>query len=145
MMDFSQIKKAAEGYQTAMTKFLRDLIAIPGESCEEEGVVKRIAQEMEAVGFDKVEIDKMGNVMGYLGHARVCERLVQDGFKAVLVIKRVACDNHIVVIGRGLNFFQRLRIRLTNNLLCFRKPVLVGKFRAVVNDSQLKIQNRTDF
>ena len=38
-MDFEAIKKAAEGYQPAMVKFLRDMIAIPSESCEEEGVV----------------------------------------------------------------------------------------------------------
>jgi hypothetical protein len=31
-MDFERIKSSAEGYKTAMTKFLRDLIAIPGES-----------------------------------------------------------------------------------------------------------------
>ena len=30
-MDFSLIKKAAGEYEAAMTKFLRDLIAIPGE------------------------------------------------------------------------------------------------------------------
>ena len=85
MMDFSQIKKAAEGYQTAMTKFLRDLIAIPGESCGEENVVKRIAQEMESVGFDKVEIDKMGNVMGYMGHGK----------------KLICFDGHVDTVGLG--------------------------------------------
>ena len=31
-MDFEAIKKAAEGYQPAMAKFLRDMIAIPSES-----------------------------------------------------------------------------------------------------------------
>ena len=68
-MDFALIKKAAEGYEAAMTKFLRDLIAIPGESAGEEKVVQRIKQEMEAVGFDKVEIDNMGNILGYMGSA----------------------------------------------------------------------------
>ena len=32
-MDFEAIKKAAEGYKPAMVKFLRDMIAIPSESC----------------------------------------------------------------------------------------------------------------
>ena len=45
-MDFEAIKKAAEGYKPAMVKFLRDMIAIPSESCEEKGVVHRIAEEM---------------------------------------------------------------------------------------------------
>ena len=45
-MDFEAIKKAAQGYEKEMTKFLRDLIAIPGESCGEECVIKRIEEEM---------------------------------------------------------------------------------------------------
>ena len=57
-MNFEAIKKAAEGYKPAMSKFLRDMIAIPSESCEEEGVVKRIAEELKALGYDKVEFDK---------------------------------------------------------------------------------------
>ena len=36
VMDFEAIRKAAEGYKPAMVKFLRDMIAIPSESCEEE-------------------------------------------------------------------------------------------------------------
>ena len=48
-MDFEAIKKAAEGYRTDMTRFLRDLVAIPSESCGEEGVIRRIAAEMEKI------------------------------------------------------------------------------------------------
>lgn len=32
-MDFENIKKAAAGYEQAMTKFLRDLVKIPGRKC----------------------------------------------------------------------------------------------------------------
>ncbi len=46
-MNFDEIKSAAKGYEAAMTRFLRDLIAIPSESCGEEGVIKRIAAEMK--------------------------------------------------------------------------------------------------
>ena len=53
-----------------MVKFLRDMIAIPSESCEEEGVVKRIAEEMKTLGYDKVEFDKLGNVIGWMGERR---------------------------------------------------------------------------
>ena len=84
-MDFEAIKKAAEGYKPAMSRFLRDMIAIPSESCEEEGVVKRIAEELEALGYDKVEIDKLGNVIGWLG----------DGDKII------AIDSHIDTVGIG--------------------------------------------
>ena len=34
-MDYSQINAAAEGYKADMTRFLRDLVKIPGESCGE--------------------------------------------------------------------------------------------------------------
>lgn len=84
-MDFNAVKKASEGYREAMTKFLRDIIAIPGESCGEEGVIKRIAEEMKKVGFDKVEIDPMGNVLGYMGHGK----------------RLIAFDAHIDTVGLG--------------------------------------------
>ncbi|MBD5559369.1 MAG: YgeY family selenium metabolism-linked hydrolase [Clostridia bacterium] len=66
-MDFAKIKEAAEGYKDDMTRFLRDLIRIPGESTQEEGVIRRIEEEMKKVGFDRVEIDGMGNILGYMG------------------------------------------------------------------------------
>lgn len=85
MMDFNGIKLKAEGYEKDMTKFLRDLIAIPGESAEEEGVINRIAEEMKMLGFDKVEIDKMGNVLGYMGSGKTL----------------IAYDAHIDTVGLG--------------------------------------------
>ena len=66
-MDFALIKQAAEQYEADMTKFLRDLVAIPGESCQEKGHIDCIAEEMKKVGFDRVEIDPMGNILGYMG------------------------------------------------------------------------------
>lgn len=66
-MDFEKIKSAAKDYEADMTRFLRDLVKIPGESCDEKGHIDRIAEEMNKVGFDKVEIDPMGNVLGYMG------------------------------------------------------------------------------
>ena len=84
-MDFEAIKKAAEGYQPAMVKFLRDMIAIPSESCEEKGVVHRIAEEMKALGYDKVEFDKLGNVIGWMGEGD----------------KIIAIDSHIDTVGIG--------------------------------------------
>ena len=84
-MDFEAIKKAAEGYQPAMVKFLRDMIAIPSESCEEKGVVHRIAEEMKALGYDKVEFDKLGNVIGWMGEGD----------------KIIALDSHVDTVGIG--------------------------------------------
>lgn len=84
-MDFQKIQSLAEGYLPAMTKFLRDLVAIPGESCDEKGHIDRIAEEMRAVGFDKVEIDGMGNVLGYMGTGE----------------KIIGYDAHIDTVGIG--------------------------------------------
>ena len=66
-MDIEKVRSVGESYKEAMTKFLRDLIAIPSESCQEKFVVLRIKEEMEKLGFDKVEIDGLGNILGYMG------------------------------------------------------------------------------
>lgn len=84
-LDFKKILEKAEEYKPAMSKFLRDMIAIPSESCDEEKVVLRIKEEMEAVGFDRVEIDPMGNVLGYIGKGE----------------KLIAMDAHIDTVGVG--------------------------------------------
>ena len=84
-MDFEAIKKAAQAYGPDMTRFLRDMIAIPSESCEEEGVAKRIKAEMEKLGFDSVGIDGLGNVIGWMGEG---DRII-------------AIDSHIDTVGIG--------------------------------------------
>ena len=38
-MDFEAIKAAAEGHKADMSRFLRDMISHPSESCEEKEVV----------------------------------------------------------------------------------------------------------
>ena len=82
-MEAAAVKRAAEAYLPQMTRFLRDLIAIPSESCEEEGVIRRTIREMEALGFDKAWIDPEGNALGYMG----------DGEKII------AFDGHIDTVG----------------------------------------------
>lgn len=84
-MDFKRILEQAEKYKPEMTRFLRDMIAIPSESCAEEKVVLRIKDEMEKVGFDKVEIDPMGNILGYIGRGP----------------RLIAMDAHIDTVGIG--------------------------------------------
>lgn len=84
-MDFEVIKKTAQSYQKDMTKFLRELVKIPGESCGEEKVIKRIEKEMNNLGFNKVEIDKMGNILGYMGTGKTL----------------IAYDAHIDTVGIG--------------------------------------------
>ncbi|MGD8292558.1 MAG: YgeY family selenium metabolism-linked hydrolase [Desulfobacterales bacterium] len=84
-LDFDKINVLAESYKPQMTQFLRDMIKLPSESCQEKAVVLRIKEEMEKVGFDKVEIDPMGNVLGYIGSGKTL----------------IAMDAHIDTVGVG--------------------------------------------
>ncbi len=83
--DFEKIKGAAEGYRKDMCAFLRKMISYPSESCEEKEVAECIKAEMEKLGFDKAEIDGLGNVIGWMG----------DGDKII------AIDGHIDTVGIG--------------------------------------------
>lgn len=84
-INFDRINELAESYKTEMTRFLRDMIRLPSESCDEKAVVERIRQEMEKVGFDRIEIDPMGNVLGYIGSGDTV----------------IAMDAHIDTVGIG--------------------------------------------
>ena len=84
-IDFKAVAKRAEELKPEISAFLRDMIAIPSESCQEESVVKRIKEEMLKVGFDKVDIDPMGNILGYVGKGK----------------HLIAMDAHVDTVGIG--------------------------------------------
>ncbi len=84
-INFEEVLKKANGYKADMTKFLRDMISIPSESCDEKAVVLRIKAEMEKVGFDEITIDPMGNIIGRIGHGK----------------HLIAMDAHIDTVGIG--------------------------------------------
>ena len=83
--DYAKIKAAAEGYKADMVRFLRDMISHPSESCEEKEVAACIKAELEKLGYDKVEIDGLGNVIGWMGEGD----------------KIIAIDSHIDTVGIG--------------------------------------------
>ena len=84
-MDFEAIKQAAEGYKAEMSAFLRTMISLPSESCGEREVVACIKAEMEKLGFDLVETDGLGNIIGWMGTGD----------------KIIAFDSHIDTVGIG--------------------------------------------
>jgi putative selenium metabolism hydrolase len=84
-IDFSKVYQKAETYKPAISRFLRDMIAIPSESRQEAKVIQRIKAEMETVGFDRVDIDPMGNVLGYIGSGS----------------HLIAMDAHVDTVGVG--------------------------------------------
>jgi putative selenium metabolism hydrolase len=79
------IRARAETYREAMAAFLRDMIAIPSESCQEREVILRIQAEMEKNGFDEIHIDEMGNIRGRIGTGR----------------RIIAMDAHVDTVGIG--------------------------------------------
>lgn len=84
-MNYDFVKETAEKYKPDMVAFLRDMIAIPSESCNEKDVIMRIKQEMEKLDYDKVEIDGLGNIIGWMGTGE----------------KIIAIDSHIDTVGIG--------------------------------------------
>jgi putative selenium metabolism hydrolase len=84
-LDYDRIKEAAKAYEPDITAFLRAMISHPSESCHEKEVVACIKAEMEKLDFDKVEVDGLGNVIGWMGSGD----------------KIIAIDGHIDTVGIG--------------------------------------------
>ena len=114
-LDFDAIKAAAESHRADMTRFLRAMISHPSESCEEGEVVACIKAEMEALGYDEVKVDGLGNVMGFMGEGD----------------KIIAIDSHIDTVGignienwdfdpyKGFEDDQLIGLDKTSSVLCF--------------------------
>ena len=66
MVDRSAFE-AARRHEDQIVRFLRDLIAIPAESCREGDRCERVKREYEALGFDEVFIDGLGSVVARIG------------------------------------------------------------------------------
>jgi len=84
-IDAHRIREQAENYREDMVRFLRDMIAIPSESCHEQEVIRRIQSEMTTAGFEEIRIDAMGNILGRIGTGK----------------RVLAMDAHIDTVGVG--------------------------------------------
>jgi putative selenium metabolism hydrolase len=76
---------AAKASSDEMVRFLRDMIAIPAESCREQKRCERVLQEYRALGFDEAFLDGLGTVVGRIG---------SGDFKILF-------DGHIDCVGVG--------------------------------------------
>jgi putative selenium metabolism hydrolase len=85
LIDPARLAAAAKRYEPNIVAFLRDLIAIPAESCQERPVIERIRQEMDLAGFDETRVDPMGNLLGRIG----------SGKKVIMM------DSHTDTVGVG--------------------------------------------
>jgi putative selenium metabolism hydrolase len=72
-----QLLHGARGYEERIVRFLRDLIAIPAESCQEGERCERVQREYESLGFDEVFIDGLGSVVARIGSGDL--KILYDG------------------------------------------------------------------
>ena len=56
--------------QAELIDFAQSLVRIKSVSGEEEEIIRFIAQKMNALGYDEVFIDQMGNLLGRIGSGR---------------------------------------------------------------------------
>ncbi len=61
------------------------MIAIPSEAAKKRASCSRIKPELEKLGYDRVEVDQLGNVIGWMGTGD----------------KIIAIDSHIDTVGIG--------------------------------------------
>ncbi len=93
---YSGILEAARDAEGAVVAFLRDLIRIPGTSGTEQRVADRLITQMHELGYDRVERDGMGNVLGFIEPAGGGTRRADSREAPIL-----AFDAHIDTVGTG--------------------------------------------
>lgn len=81
----TDIHRLAERDTPDMVRFLRDMIAIPSESAEEQRVITRARDELEKLRFDEIRVDGLGNILGRVGNGPVV----------------IALDAHLDTVGVG--------------------------------------------
>ena len=62
----SQFRQSLQD-RTSLVPFLRDLVQTPSPSTQEAAVAERIIAEMKWLGFRDVRVDRIGNVVGWIG------------------------------------------------------------------------------
>src|SRR6476620_8281727 len=60
------LRRGADSLRAGMVKFAQDLIARPSLPGQEKDVADRVVQEMKALGYDNVQVDATGNVIGMI-------------------------------------------------------------------------------
>ena len=81
----SELRARVAGHRDSIITFLREICAIPSYDSQIRACGERIAREMEALGYDEIFWDKMGNIVGRIG---VGDRIL-------------LYDSHIDTVGVG--------------------------------------------
>lgn len=77
MTDGGAVLESARKHEADIVRFLREMIAIRAESCSEGERCERVRREYEALGFDDVHFDRLGNVMARIGSGPL--KILMDG------------------------------------------------------------------
>lgn len=80
-----KINNAALRHKKDMVSFAMDMIRIPSFSGKEGALIKRVRREMRKAGFDRIKIDRMGNILGFVGRGK----------------KKIMLDAHMDTVGVG--------------------------------------------
>ena len=62
-----RIRNRTEVLEDDLVNFVRDIIAIPSISGNEQKVIERIRQEMVDLGYEMTKVDGLGNLIGRIG------------------------------------------------------------------------------
>lgn len=80
-----KVVSLANSMEAGLVQFLRDVVSLPLGSGNEGPVIGRLRREMEAIGYEEVKTDGLGNLFGRLG----------DGPRIVVI------DGHCDVVDIG--------------------------------------------
>jgi putative selenium metabolism hydrolase len=64
----SGIQERTRARRDDIVRFMREIVAIPSFDSQIGAVGERVGAEMRALGFDEVRFDRMGNILGRVGH-----------------------------------------------------------------------------
>src|SRR3972149_2377061 len=85
MNQVPEIQKRVSASRDDIIKFMREICAIPSMDSKIGPVGERIGAEMRRLKYDEVRFDKMGNIMGRVGHGSTV----------------IVYDSHIDTVGIG--------------------------------------------
>ncbi|GIV84479.1 MAG: selenium metabolism hydrolase [Candidatus Roseilinea sp.] len=81
----TELRARVEAHRADITRFMRELCAIPSMDSQIRSIGERCAQEMRRLGFAEVRFDVMGNILGRIGHGP----------------RVIVFDSHIDTVGIG--------------------------------------------
>jgi putative selenium metabolism hydrolase len=67
---YNLIRKHAKAMEKETVRFLSDLVRTQSFSSKEKNVIAVIKKEMQAIGFDGIRIDGLGNIIGRIGKGK---------------------------------------------------------------------------